>query len=526
MEDGRPNLAVVNDAFGYNADLYTDVLQVQPNAGAEQIQEAYFDRRNDLFLILADIDNANDDDDDGAVIADSSVTDARRRKAERQMDAVVCAVRILGDPDLRLEYDDLRTERMQGKPSVTVASAARHHHHPASPMSSSSSSNKTDSNYRQEQKLHQATAALQKAAALNNNRRAAAMERNRSVAPHSTSPRQQHPARTATDDDTWNLQQQEPQSRRSETVEPQSSHSSTASDDASSSPWRSMPDLMHSAISTADTSYGSSSRPKQKQPTPAALVFPNVSASSATNIRGRLGLGATIRTRSSDAFFPDEEKGDEPPKETSTKPTRQLSFQLATKTTTKKAMKPATNMLQNQTSSRGRQPTVPVRGKPFQTIDNNKQHTRPPPMRKNSRATSADGSTTLSTGSATFVSDDGDDDDEDDDDEEYTFYTVDDPSVTESVLITHKETKSQGLLDRIRTEILGALDDTTKSFEQVMNVFTLQEEDIVAVMGRIDKAKRQVAKIHILYPNKEEEIVFPSAGRTGRKATSKTVRKA
>jgi hypothetical protein len=39
-------------------------------------------------------------------------------------------------------------------------------------------------------------------------------------------------------------------------------------------------------------------------------------------------------------------------------------------------------------------------------------------------------------------------------------------------------------------EITGAFYDTAVSVDQVINAFTLQERDIDAVMGRIDKAKR------------------------------------
>ena len=52
--------------------------------------------------------------------------------------------------------------------------------------------------------------------------------------------------------------------------------------------------------------------------------------------------------------------------------------------------------------------------------------------------------------------------------------------------------RPEGLLDRIRMEFLGALDDTSRSFEQVFHAFTLQEEDIDAVVRRIDKAKQQI----------------------------------
>jgi hypothetical protein len=107
MDDGDLNLNVVNEAYGIRSDLYLDVLQVEPNAGANQIQDAFFERRNELVRLLADIDHAGDD----------LGMEWPRQHAERKIDAVVCAVRILGEPDLRLRYDDVRGERMRRSPS-------------------------------------------------------------------------------------------------------------------------------------------------------------------------------------------------------------------------------------------------------------------------------------------------------------------------------------------------------------------------------------------------------------------------
>jgi curved DNA-binding protein CbpA len=90
MGSSETNLKVVDDAFGEGSDLYTDVLGVQSNASAEQIQAAFLQRRRDLFARL----ERND------------------ASAERQMDAVVLAARILGDDRARLEYDDVRLVRL------------------------------------------------------------------------------------------------------------------------------------------------------------------------------------------------------------------------------------------------------------------------------------------------------------------------------------------------------------------------------------------------------------------------------
>lgn len=96
------DLAVIDQAFGDFADLYSDVLRVSVVATHEQIQLAYFDRRSELFTLLAKIDAKPQDEE----------TVDERFIAERRMDSVVLAVRILGDPEQRLQYDRMRQERL------------------------------------------------------------------------------------------------------------------------------------------------------------------------------------------------------------------------------------------------------------------------------------------------------------------------------------------------------------------------------------------------------------------------------
>jgi hypothetical protein len=100
--DGGLDLSVVDQAYGHFADLYSDVLRVSVVATHEQIQLAYFDRRSELFTLLARIDSQPQDEH----------TAAERFQAERKMDSVVLAVRVLGDPDQRLQYDRMRQERL------------------------------------------------------------------------------------------------------------------------------------------------------------------------------------------------------------------------------------------------------------------------------------------------------------------------------------------------------------------------------------------------------------------------------
>jgi hypothetical protein len=474
MEDGRPNLTVIDEAFGHHSDLYTDVLQVQPNAGPEQIQEAYFDRRDELFQLLADIDFAHDDD---AVAANvngplDSKADSHRRHAERKMDAVVCAVRILGDADLRLQYDDLRSERIHGG---VGGGGIR------SPNDRS----------------------LGKPAALGLGRhpaRLAGRQGGHSIRDQIVQNNSSLRGRMAHRADS--TRQPPPPPHPSGPIEPQSSHSSIASD---ASRFSSVPALMYSSTSHTDSSFL-----EKRTAAPASPPKPNTT-SKAMSIRERLGVGATIRTRSGIELEEDEVVRKPV---VATRLSTATSPTMTRKTSPPQAVRPAPTPLPPPLSppSRGRTPNA--------TATNNAAASGKP-KRRSSRTRSLDGdaSATISAGSTTYVSDD------EEDDEEYTFYTVDDASVTESVLIASPKAPT-GILDRIRTEILGALDDTTRSFEQVMNVFTLQEEDIVAVMGRIDRAKFEMSQTHILYPHKEKskaatKSAKPKSIASGRKSPAK-----
>lgn len=82
---------VIEYAFGKNANLYSDVLSVPADAGPAQIQSAFFDRRYELYEVLSKEDE---------------LSPTERHVAERRMDAVVAAFRILSNPKLRSEYDE------------------------------------------------------------------------------------------------------------------------------------------------------------------------------------------------------------------------------------------------------------------------------------------------------------------------------------------------------------------------------------------------------------------------------------
>ncbi|KAG7351350.1 hypothetical protein IV203_010710 [Nitzschia inconspicua] len=116
------DLKVIDDAFGKHSDLYEDVLQVASSATQEEIQLAYFDRRSELFTLLAKIDSKPQSE--GMV--------NQRFKAERKMDSVVLAVRVLGDPTLRAVYDQLRPVRLR-EPAATPKLTSPARMQPAAP---------------------------------------------------------------------------------------------------------------------------------------------------------------------------------------------------------------------------------------------------------------------------------------------------------------------------------------------------------------------------------------------------------
>jgi hypothetical protein len=359
MDDGSLNLNVVNEAYGVRSDLYMDVLQVQPNAGASQIQEAYFDRRNELFQLLADIDHTGDD----------SVMESHRQQAERKMDAVVCAVRILGDPDLRLQYDDLRTERTR----LSHSSYRRPRPHPD----------------------------------------------------HVS--RKLHPAAPSHVDSVW------------ENVE-------------SSSP----PGLLN----VSGTSMNSST----------FYTDFSISSRSKGTADGTIFTSPTVEENDRSSRYSRNQSAKAP---------------LSRKNLAQPPPYPSSKQPRNASVERER----------------NRGGTSLHPVSLLRKVTSSsvdgDASTQLSKESTNYY------DDDDDFDEDETFYTLEDgESTTGGKGRTSKASSSgDGFLDRLRAELLGAIDDTAMALEQVLNAFTLQEADIRAVMGRIDKAKLQMATTHVFYPS-------------------------
>jgi hypothetical protein len=165
---GGINLQSIDQAYGRSADLYKDVLGVKANATPEQIQKAYFSRRNELLALLKGMEH---DDQD-------SITASHHFHAKRKMQAVQATVRldigtvletagllasdsdshfisrryqmrILGDPELRLHYDDIRHERLDGasrkkhkKQSANRARSSTRHGSPTEPAKTQKASKK------------------------------------------------------------------------------------------------------------------------------------------------------------------------------------------------------------------------------------------------------------------------------------------------------------------------------------------------------------------------------------------------
>jgi len=370
--DEKPNLAIVDEAFGPGSDLYLDVLQVQPNAGTGQIQDAYFDRRNELFQLLADIDGDHEQD---------SITESHRRNAERKMDAVVCSVRILGDPDLRLQYDDLRSERLHAKRSPK-RTTDRNSHSSASPKKGGKSKSST------------------------------------------SSPRRTANHRVPMDEPSPEDEARDMRLRVS--TSHSSSMGSTTVDEYPAGRYALNSSLVDGSLLSTDPSTLYTVEPVQTRPRSPAKNLP---------------------PRKPPVVSP-EKKNSSKSRRTSNNNQKQ----------------------QLHSSARGAPPTSRTMKAPTNNSKRNKQEEE-----------SVADSQTLESESGTLVSDD----------EDETFFTIEDASISDSILAKTSK-KPDGFLDRVRIEAIGACDDTARSFAQVCNVFTLQESDIKAVMGRIDKASRQL----------------------------------
>jgi hypothetical protein len=374
-DEPAPNLEVIYQAFGERADLYKDVLQVKTTATAEQIQMAYFDRRSELFALLASIDSEEEQDD---------ITASHRFHAERKMDAVVMAVRIVGDPQLRQEYDNvmlLQTKKQPREPPSSMSEASK-----------GSSSLEPDGVYAGVAKKAQQEPPASPRAQRSPKRRSAKIRSLRHVSP--------------SDNDTLD-----------------DNANKLSSDEA----------LMHQHFQhhpAEETSYEFV----------AQSISSKESKSSSTN-------KAKHKKGHKKKHHQDHHLHHHHHHHTSHNQTYQQhdlhdpSFDQST------LDRPDDDTFRDAT----------IGSATFEgdiTLDRTWEE----------QATVASGSTAGN-------------------------WTLDHGGTSTLSNITHG-----GIVSRIQEEVAGTVEDTLVSFEQVLNVFTLQERDIQAVMGRIDKAKRQLRK--------------------------------
>ena len=452
------NLSVVNEAYGDHSDLYLHVLRVKPNAGSAQIQEAYFDRRNELFHILSQIsrtgkENDNDNDDD---------QQQQQRNTERKMDAVVCAVRILGDPDLRLQYDDIRTERVRLHNHQNSYSVR---HGTASPNSTTTTSASTITH---------------------KNR-----SNNGTVSPSSTLPLSLLPTESIPDvmSSTATVS----------TVDNNNDHTdmSTAFLD-----YFSVHESMNISnyFETTVNSYYSIS-PAVTAATIAVKVNSDVenplplSTNAFKNTSSKMLRKSKDIGKDKDIGNDDEHIPNPIPLTSIRRPVNQP--RSPARSTPKPPLVQQCLLFSPTTPTLQTPQTLQRRVTTNETI-----------------TTYGDVSMEQSNDSTLYY--------DDDDEEEETYYTVDeeDDDDEEDDSLQSRHIKSRATrksrrnhhidplslscldhgMDRIRGEMLDAIDDTMTAFEQVLNVFTIQDDDILAVRSRIDKAKRQVANTHVIYP--------------------------
>ncbi len=104
--------------FGFNANLYTDVLRVSPTASSSEIREAFFCLRYDIYQTLSRTDDGPNGGSNSGSHKKPPLTPQERRKIEDQMNAITAAFRILSDGNKRREYDArLKTNGKAGRGS-------------------------------------------------------------------------------------------------------------------------------------------------------------------------------------------------------------------------------------------------------------------------------------------------------------------------------------------------------------------------------------------------------------------------
>ncbi|CAB9515719.1 expressed unknown protein [Seminavis robusta] len=375
-DEPSPNLEVIYQAFGEHADLYKDVLQVKSSATAEQIQMAYFDRRSELFALLASIDSEEEQDD---------ITASHRFHAERKMDAVVMAVRILGDPQLREEYDNVVLRQTKKQPQEPPSGGN------GSGASRSSSTREPDGVYAGLAEISTEEPPASPRATRSPKRRT----------PKRRSPRHVSPSENDTSDDNANPMSSDEMLMNQYDPHDRHHHHST--------------DPEYEFISLSNTGSGSKGSGKNKH--------------------------KKSHKKKHQEYHPsNHHQHDQYPNESADLSTLN-SMNRDDDTYPETSATYDTNTYQDET-----------------TLDRTWEE----------QGTIVSGSTN------------GD--------------WTRDGALAPSGTSTLSAITRGGIVSRIQEEVAGTVEDTLVSFEQVLNAFTLQEREIQAVMGRIDKAKRQLRK--------------------------------
>ena len=92
-------LSSIENVYGSNANIYTDVLKVKQNATSSEIREAFFCLRYDVYQKLEGSSNTTNDNTANALTSDE------RKEVEAKMDAITSAYHILSDVNRRKVYD-------------------------------------------------------------------------------------------------------------------------------------------------------------------------------------------------------------------------------------------------------------------------------------------------------------------------------------------------------------------------------------------------------------------------------------
>lgn len=510
------SLGIIDAAFGLNADLYRDTLGVAPEGTSEQIQDAYFDQRNELFRLLGEIDTlefVNTSPRDTLRIREQY-----RYETERKLDALVGAVRILRDPELRLQYDEIRRIRL-GRTNPPSNQQNLPQYRPTV----------------QQQPPHQA------------------IQRNVNVTPGLVSLSN---SRIVTPPKVVSPPQRKEQKLRLETPSPiptsrqpspvnRTDRSSPSSQRFASPP---SPGTQNLAVARAspktvresprkvepivrDSNYvGALMRANSLTSYPAPPQLPNYLDSSAKSLHQDVSIvsgltNPTSLTNGSLAYstsltgFVNHHPSD---KTTSTNGSSLEETIVSNSTMALNSYGPVQQPTDKRTNSgrNGMKSTDRRTGKssdelPVVTPPSTRRN-RPEQTSKSSRKLSETRSKLTDEqrkSTITFSFDDHRDMDSTgsvgrNSSKLYSSNTFDNQSIgltTDNedeedcdTLSEHRHSAAiddnRGLLDRIRSEVLGAIDDASRSLEDVLHVFTLRAEEIDAVVGRINKAQRQMSK--------------------------------